>query len=136
MTIDVGIKGFGREISTSRNVLLADTDWRGCDYVIEASGKFGNRQALQACLDQGVRRVVVTAPVKEAGVPNVAMGVNEQISDEKLHEVVTAASCTTNYLATIVKVIYEEPGILRANEWGYANRTAELLRLVAGLERN
>ena len=55
--------------------------------------------------------MVVTAPVKEAGVLNVVMGVNEHLYDESLHEVVTAASCTTNCLAPIVKVIHENIGV-------------------------
>ena len=104
--------GFGgHRISTSRHLALEETDWSTCDVVLEASGKFRSRTALQPYLDQGVPRVVVTAPVNEAGVPNIVMGVNEHIYDEKSHQVVTAASCTTNCLAPIVKVIYEEIGI-------------------------
>jgi glyceraldehyde 3-phosphate dehydrogenase len=102
-------------VTTSRNLALEDTDWSGCDYVVEASGKFKSRAALQPYLEQGVTRVVVTAPVKEDGVPNVVVGVNEHIYDEKLHEVVTAASCTTNCLAPIVKVVYEDIGIQHAS---------------------
>ena len=98
-------------ISTSRNLPLDDTDWSGCDIVLEASGKFRSRSTLQPYLDQGVSRVVVTAPVNEDGVPNIVMGVNEHIYDEQSHRIITAASCTTNCLAPIVKVIYEELGI-------------------------
>jgi len=114
--VEGGIITIGdRIISTSGNLALEDTDWSGCDYVIEASGAFKSKAALQPYLDQGVRGLVVTAPVKEAGVPNVVMGVNEHIYDEKLHQLVTAASCTTNCLAPIVKVIYEEIGIEHAS---------------------
>jgi glyceraldehyde 3-phosphate dehydrogenase len=62
-------------------------------------------------LDQGVKRVVVSAPVKEAGVLNVVMGVNHQLFDAATHKIVTAASCTTNCLAPVVKVIHEKLGI-------------------------
>lgn len=101
----------GQRIPTSRNKALADTDWSGCDVVIEASGKMKTTAALQAYLDQGVKRVVVTAPVKEPGVLNVVMGVNDHLYDPARHRIVTAASCTTNCLAPIVKVIHEGLGI-------------------------
>lgn len=110
--VDGDTLAFGsHRTTTSRNLALEETDWSSCDVVLEASGKFRSLTALQPYLDQGVPRVVVTAPVNEAGVPNIVMGVNEHIYDEKLHQVVTAASCTTNCLAPIVKVIYEEIGI-------------------------
>jgi glyceraldehyde 3-phosphate dehydrogenase len=79
--------------------------------VIEASGKMKTKAVLQAYLDQGVKRVVVTQPVKETGVLNVVMGVNDNLYDPALHTIVTAASCTTNCLAPVVKVIHESLGI-------------------------
>ncbi len=69
------------------------------------------KSLLQAYLDQGVKRVVVTAPVKEEGVLNVVMGVNDAIFDPDTHQIVTAASCTTNCLAPVIKVIHEQFGI-------------------------
>ncbi len=66
---------------------------------------------LQGYLDQGVKRVVVSAPVKESGVLNIVMGVNEKLFNPALHRIVTAASCTTNCLAPVVKVIHENLGI-------------------------
>jgi glyceraldehyde 3-phosphate dehydrogenase len=69
------------------------------------------KTVLQTYLDQGVKRVVVTAPVKEEGVLNVVMGVNDAAYDPALHRIVTAASCTTNCLAPVVKVIHEALGI-------------------------
>ncbi len=100
-----------QSISTSRNLTIGETDWSGCDVVIEASGKLKTRALLQAYLEQGVQRVVVTAPVKEEGVLNVVMGVNHQLYDKAQHRIVTAASCTTNCLAPVVKVIHEKLGI-------------------------
>jgi glyceraldehyde 3-phosphate dehydrogenase len=101
----------GQRIAITRNKAIADTDWSDCDVVIEASGKMKTVAVLQAYLDQGVQRVVVTAPVKEAGALNVVMGVNDDRYDPALHRIVTAASCTTNCLAPVVKVIHEGLGI-------------------------
>ncbi|MGM0433953.1 MAG: ArsJ-associated glyceraldehyde-3-phosphate dehydrogenase [Pseudomonadota bacterium] len=101
----------GQRIHVTRNKTIADTDWSGCDLVIEASGKMKTVEVLQGYLDQGVKRVVVTAPVKEAGAKNIVVGVNEDIFDPANDRIVTAASCTTNCLAPVVKVIHEKLGI-------------------------
>jgi len=101
----------GQRIAVTANKAIAETDWSGCDLVLEASGKMKSKAVLQAYLDQGVRRVVVTAPVKEEGVLNVVMGVNDDLYDPAQHRIVTAASCTTNCLAPVVKVIHEQLGI-------------------------
>jgi glyceraldehyde 3-phosphate dehydrogenase len=101
----------GQRIPLTRNKDLAATDWSGCDVVIEASGKFRKPDLLQPYLDQGVKRVVVTAPVKAAGALDVVMGVNHQRFDPSKHHIVSAASCTTNCLAPVVKVIHEALGI-------------------------
>ncbi|MBB1268836.1 ArsJ-associated glyceraldehyde-3-phosphate dehydrogenase [Shewanella sp. SR44-3] len=101
----------GKSIPCSQNIATQDTDWSGCDLVIEASGKIKTKALLQAYLDQGVKRVVVTAPVKEDGVLNIVMGVNDGLYDKAIHPIVTAASCTTNCLAPVVKVIHEKIGI-------------------------
>jgi glyceraldehyde 3-phosphate dehydrogenase len=100
-----------QRIKVSHNKAIGDTDWSGCDVVIEASGKMRKVALLQAYLDQGVKRAVVTAPVKEAGVLNVVVGVNDHLYNPALHRIVTAASCTTNCLAPVVKVIHEQIGI-------------------------
>ncbi|ANG61185.1 type I glyceraldehyde-3-phosphate dehydrogenase [Marinobacterium aestuarii] len=101
----------GQRIRTSGNKVIGETDWSGCDLVIEASGKMKTRALLQAYLDQGVKRVLVTAPVKEPGVLNMVMGVNHGLYDPAQHRIVTAASCTTNCLAPVVKVIQQGLGI-------------------------
>lgn len=105
MTVD------GVTIPFSGNRELAGSDWSQCDVVIEASGVMKSTEKLQAYLDQGVARVVVSAPIKEAGVLNVIMGVNDEAFDPGKHRIVTAASCTTNCLAPVVKVIHETFGI-------------------------
>ncbi|WP_313913104.1 ArsJ-associated glyceraldehyde-3-phosphate dehydrogenase [Tahibacter sp.] len=96
-----------RRIPVTRNKAIADTDWSSCDVVIEASGKFRKTEVLRPYLDQGVKRIVVTAPVKEAGVLDCVVGVNHDRFDPAVHRIVTAASCTTNCLAPVVKVIHE-----------------------------
>ncbi|QDF66479.1 ArsJ-associated glyceraldehyde-3-phosphate dehydrogenase [Shewanella sp. SNU WT4] len=105
----------GKRIICSRNQAISDTDWSACDVVIEASGKMKTTAVLQGYLAQGVKRVVVTAPVKEEGVLNIVMGVNHQLYDKAIHPIVTAASCTTNCLAPIVKVIHENLGIVHGS---------------------
>jgi len=101
----------GRRIQVTANKTIADTDWSDCDLVIEASGKMKTVERLQDYLRQGVKRVVVSAPVKEAGALNIVMGVNDHLFDPARHRIVTAASCTTNCLAPVVKVIHEHLGI-------------------------
>ncbi|TNE77399.1 MAG: glyceraldehyde-3-phosphate dehydrogenase [Gammaproteobacteria bacterium] len=100
-----------QRIRVTHNRSIAETDWSACDLVIEASGVNRKVDVLQAYLDQGVKRVVVTAPVKEAGAKNIVLGVNEGIFDPATDRIVTAASCTTNCLAPVVKVIHENLGI-------------------------
>ena len=101
----------GKTIVCTQNRSIAETDWSQCDVVIEASGVMKTKALLQAYLDQGVKRVVVTAPVKEDGVLNIVMGVNDQDYNPSQHPIVTAASCTTNCLAPVVKVLHESIGI-------------------------
>ncbi|MGD9663315.1 MAG: ArsJ-associated glyceraldehyde-3-phosphate dehydrogenase [Porticoccaceae bacterium] len=102
-------------IAVTANKAIADNDWSGCDLVIEASGKMKTRALLEEYLAQGAKRVVVTAPVKEEGVLNVVMGVNDHLYDPAQFPIVTAASCTTNCLAPVVKVIHENLGIVHGS---------------------
>jgi glyceraldehyde-3-phosphate dehydrogenase (arsenate-transferring) len=106
-SLDIG----GKKIAFTQNQLVDETDWSNCDVVIEASGKIKTKALLQAYLAQGVQRVVVTAPVKEEGIANIVMGVNQDLYEPAKHQIVTAASCTTNCLAPAVKVLHEKIGI-------------------------
>ncbi|MBE9182391.1 ArsJ-associated glyceraldehyde-3-phosphate dehydrogenase [Oculatella sp. LEGE 06141] len=85
-------------------------DELGVDLVLEASGKFRTPQALDPYFKRGVQKVIVAAPVKE-GALNVVMGVNDHLYNSQQHNLLTAASCTTNCLAPVVKVIHEGLGI-------------------------
>jgi len=99
------------QLTFSSNKEIADTDWSGCDLVIEASGKFKSVDVLNRYLEQGVKRVLVTAPVKEEGALNLVMGINHDLFDPTQNRIVTAASCTTNCLAPVIKVVHEKLGI-------------------------
>jgi len=101
----------GQAIPCTQNTAINETDWSQCDVVVEASGQIKTKALLQDYLTQGVKRVVVTAPVKEDGILNVVMGVNESDYDKSIHPIVTAASCTTNCLAPVVKTLHESVGI-------------------------
>jgi glyceraldehyde 3-phosphate dehydrogenase len=102
----------GEHIGYSNFADIHDTPWRtaGIDLVLECSGKLLTLEALQPYLDQGICKVIVAAPVKK-GVLNIVMGVNDHLYDPRQHHIVTAASCTTNCLAPVVKVIHENIGI-------------------------
>ncbi len=82
----------------------------GVEVVLECSGRFRTAETLDAYFQQGVRKVIVAAPVKEEAL-NVVVGVNDHLYDHHQHHIVTAASCTTNCLAPVVKVIHEGVGI-------------------------
>ncbi|WP_413283693.1 ArsJ-associated glyceraldehyde-3-phosphate dehydrogenase [Vibrio sp. MA40-2] len=101
----------GKTIATSQEKAIDAVDWSGCDVVIEATGKHRKSEFLNQYLAQGVKRVVVSAPVKEDGIANIVVGVNDHIFDPEKHQIVTAASCTTNCIAPVVKVIHEKLGI-------------------------
>jgi glyceraldehyde 3-phosphate dehydrogenase len=86
--------------------------WSGeeVDVVLECSGKFRTRATLRPFLSAGIGTVVVAAPVK-ADALNVVYGVNENLYEPGRHDIITAASCTTNCLAPVVKVLHEGIGI-------------------------
>ena len=83
----------------------------GVDVVIDCTGKFKSEAALQPYFDAGVKKVIVSAPVKDGPTANIVMGVNDDSYDPTQHQIVTAASCTTNCLAPVVKVVHEALGI-------------------------
>jgi glyceraldehyde 3-phosphate dehydrogenase len=87
----------------------------GVEVVLECSGRFRSPEKLQAYFDAGVRKVVVAAPVKDPSALNIVVGVNDHLYDPAVHDIVTAASCTTNCLAPVVKVLHEGIGIERGS---------------------
>jgi len=102
----------GQRVTFSAEKTPAAVDWKasGVDLVLECSGKFRTVETLDPYFTCGVRKVIVAAPVK-SGALNIVMGVNDHLYDPAQHHLVTNASCTTNCLAPVVKVIHETVGI-------------------------
>ncbi|NJN57699.1 MAG: ArsJ-associated glyceraldehyde-3-phosphate dehydrogenase [Leptolyngbyaceae cyanobacterium SL_5_9] len=101
-----------QSLSFSEHSTPGEVPWEdlGVDLVLECSGKFRTVQSLDPYFKQGVQKVIVAAPVKEEAL-NVVMGVNDHLYEADKHNLLTAASCTTNCLAPVVKVIHEGLGI-------------------------
>lgn len=110
---DDAIRIDGRSLAFSEHARPADIPWGnlGVDVVLECTGKFLTPETIQGHLDRGAKRVIVAAPVKVGGVLNIVVGVNHTQYDPAQHRIVTAASCTTNCLAPVVKVVHEQIGI-------------------------
>ncbi len=102
-----------KRIGFSETSRPGDVPWGdlGCDIVLECTGKFLKPEVLQEYFDRGVKRVIVAAPVKDERALNIVVGVNDHLYDPKRHKLLTAASCTTNCLAPVVKVVHENLGI-------------------------
>ena len=102
----------GKPISFSEAAKPGDVPWEdyGVDIVLECSGKFRDSEALDPYFKRGVKKVIVAAPVKK-GALNIVMGINDDLYEPDKHNLLTAASCTTNCLAPVVKVIHEGLGI-------------------------
>ncbi|MBS4048663.1 MAG: ArsJ-associated glyceraldehyde-3-phosphate dehydrogenase [Alphaproteobacteria bacterium] len=102
-----------RRIAFSEHARPADIPWGdlGVGLVLECTGKFLTPETIQGHLDRGAKRVIVAAPVKVGGVLNIVVGINHTLYDPAQHRIVTAASCTTNCLAPVVKVVHEQIGI-------------------------
>lgn len=98
------------ELSCHSGFYIQDTDWSSCDIVIEATGKHHKDPAkLDVYFEQGVKKVIVAAPTE--GALNIVYGINDDQYKPQEHHLVTAASCTTNCLAPVVKVMHEKVGI-------------------------
>ena len=102
-----------KELSFSTHATPAEIPWGelGVDVVLECTGKFLTPETIQGHLDRGANRVIVAAPVKVGDVLNIVVGINHALYDPAKNRIVTAASCTTNCLAPVVKVILENLGI-------------------------
>ncbi|MBL3527145.1 MAG: ArsJ-associated glyceraldehyde-3-phosphate dehydrogenase [gamma proteobacterium endosymbiont of Lamellibrachia anaximandri] len=100
----------GKPLAYSSNTQIGDTDWSDCDIVIEATGKHHKKpDSLNAYFEQGVKKVIVAAPTE--GALNIVYGINDDLYDPAVNHLLTAASCTTNCLAPVVKVMHERIGI-------------------------
>ncbi|WP_104017046.1 ArsJ-associated glyceraldehyde-3-phosphate dehydrogenase [Roseovarius nitratireducens] len=90
---------------------LGDLPLDGVDVVIDCTGVYKTEAKLAPYFDAGVKKLVVSAPVKDGDAANIVYGVNHEVYDPARHRIVTAASCTTNCLAPVVKVLHEAIGI-------------------------
>ncbi len=102
-----------KTIAFTEHAKPGDVDWAsyGVDIVLECSGKFRTAEQLAPFFERGVKKVIVAAPVKGGEALNIVVGVNDHLYDAAKHRLLTNASCTTNCLAPIVKVIHEGLGI-------------------------
>jgi glyceraldehyde 3-phosphate dehydrogenase len=102
----------GRRIATSMTVRPGDLPWGALDVdiVLESTGKFTSREAAEAHLAAGARKVVISAPARDPDVTMV-FGINEEIYDKTRHHIISMASCTTNCLAPVAKILDREFGI-------------------------
>ncbi len=105
----------GAAVGYSSVASPGDVPWDAAavDIVLECSGRFRTVDLLAPYFYRGVRKVIVAAPVNDSRVLNVVMGCNDHLYEPTVHDVVTAASCTTNCLAPVVKVLHEQIGIER-----------------------
>jgi len=110
---DAAVRIDDRKLSFSSHAAPDDIPWGdlGVELVLECTGKFLTPAVLEGHLKRGAKRVIVAAPVKDPSVLNVVVGINDHLYDSAKHPIVTAASCTTNCLAPVVKVVHENLGI-------------------------
>jgi len=110
--LEDGILVDGHEIATPMTSDPAKLPWEelGVDVVIESTGRFRSRADAMRHLDAGAQKVIVSAPAKEPDV-TLALGINFEVYDPEQHHIVSNASCTTNCLAPVAKLLHESVGI-------------------------
>lgn len=101
----------GTTLPVHNETQLAQLPLAGVDVVIDCTGVFKTEARLAPYFAAGVKKVVVSAPVKDGPTANVVFGVNNEVYDPAQHSIATAASCTTNCIAPVVKVVHENLGI-------------------------
>merc|ERR1711881_201592 len=110
---DTGLKVNGLPVTLSATRDPTEIPWKdaGVEYVCESTGAFTTTEGCMKHIDGGAKKVIISAPAKDADTPTVVVGVNTDDYDSVSMKVVSCASCTTNGLAPIVKVINERFGI-------------------------
>ncbi len=108
---DTSITIDGTRIPVTATRSLGDLPLAGVDVMIDCTGAFKTEAKLAPYFEAGVNKVVVSAPVKDGPTANIVYGVNHDSYDPQAHRILTAASCTTNCLAPVVKVLMEGIGI-------------------------
>ena len=105
----------GASMRVTATAQLEDLPLSDIDLVIDCTGAFKSTRALAPYFDAGVKKVLVSAPVKTEPALNLVYGINHDLYDPARHHLVTAASCTTNCIAPVVKVMHEEIGIVHGS---------------------
>jgi len=108
---ETGISIDGTRIPVTKTRVLEELDLEGVDVMIDCTGAFKTEAALAPYFAAGVKKVIVSAPLKDGPTANIVYGVNHDIYDPDTHQIITAASCTTNCLAPVVKVLLDGIGI-------------------------
>ncbi|WP_444996583.1 ArsJ-associated glyceraldehyde-3-phosphate dehydrogenase [Aliikangiella sp. IMCC44359] len=101
----------GKRIKHTQEVSMENTDWGNIDLLIEASGCYRKTAMFSRVFEQGVKKVLVACPVKDGDTLNIVYGVNQHLYDHQYNHLITAASCTTNCLAPVIKVLQDSFGI-------------------------
>jgi glyceraldehyde 3-phosphate dehydrogenase len=116
--VERGLEVNGKFIKALTERDIAKLNWAdaGVDLVVEASGKYNDAHAAKAHIENGAKKVLITAPAKNEDI-TIVLGVNDGLYDPAKHHIVSNASCTTNCLAPVAKVLLDEFGIKR----GYMN---------------
>jgi len=105
------IKVEGQSIRFSQDSDINQTDWNKVDLLVDCSGKYRQTELFQAVFSQGVKKIMVACPVKDGGTLNIAYGINHDLYQHDKNHLITAASCTTNCLAPVIKVLLDNFGI-------------------------
>ncbi|MCL1847952.1 MAG: type I glyceraldehyde-3-phosphate dehydrogenase [Coriobacteriia bacterium] len=116
--VEDGLKLNGKFVKALSDRDINNLEWGalGVDLVIEASGRYNNGEKVQTFIDKGAKKVLITAPAKNEDI-TIVLGVNDHLYDPEKHNIVSNASCTTNCLAPVAKVLLDSFGIKR----GYMN---------------
>ena len=111
-TTDTSLIVNGKELKIISHKSPAEIPWKalGVDIVVESTGLFTEKEKAQGHLAGGAKKVIISAPAKDEDV-TIVMGVNENMYDPKKHTIISNASCTTNCLAPLAKVLLDNFGI-------------------------
>ena len=112
----IHVNGKTIKVLSEKDPLLLPWKELGVDYVLEATGRFTDRAGAAKHLTAGAAKVVISAPAKQEDI-TIVYGVNHTAYDPARHHVLSNASCTTNCLVPVVKVIRDAFGFVRGN-WG------------------
>ena len=120
MPADVKVDGNAIMVDGKKIQILSERDpaalpWKdlNIDLVIESTGKFTNKEGASKHIAAGAKKVLISAPAKDAIDATIVMGVNQKIYDKNKHNIVSNASCTTNCLAPVAKILNDNFGIKR-----------------------